>query len=127
MADKRKSGGKKGKGQAARRAGPPSRPIVNSKQMQQMTAIDATQMRQCLLCEKPTRSRGVFVPEDPEVLGMGEPEVGRTRTVMYPLCEHCHEMPDFPQQAEAKILAEIGRGAVPPPERASGWVKRRTN
>jgi hypothetical protein len=125
--DKRKNKTKRSKGATLRPAAPPSKPLLNPLQMRQMAAIDASQLKPCLLCGQLTHSGGVFVPEDPQVLGMGNPEEGRTRTVMYPLCERCQELSGAAEQAEAKILAEINRGEVPPPEKASEWIRRRSN
>lgn len=54
----------------------------------------------CCLCSEPTRNRGVFIPDDPKASQIGEPPKGKTRIVIYPLCD------GHPQGAETSEAVE---------------------
>ena len=41
----------------------------------------------CCLCGQPTGNRGVFIPKDPKASHLGAPPKGKTRTVIYALCD----------------------------------------
>lgn len=56
----------------------------------------------CILCQRPTRNRGVFIPDKPNALslklGAGLVPANRERIVLYALCDR-HEF--CPETAEA--------------------------
>ena len=46
--------------------------------------------RPCVLCDKLTMNRGVFVPEDPQAFGAPD---GGEGAFIYPLCLECRTLP----------------------------------
>lgn len=57
----------------------------------------------CILCGEPTRNRGVFMPNDPSSSHLGTPPAGKTRTVIYALCEKHPQSSTTSQAVELAI------------------------
>lgn len=61
----------------------------------------------CRLCSAGFTRVGVFVPTDADLARrLGQPE-GKTRYVLYGLCDRCHALPDHNERIEAAILDRI--------------------
>lgn len=60
----------------------------------------------CVLCGHSTRHRGVFMPKTPADSLLGTPLTGKTRMVIYGLCEK-HHQDDATAQAVEDVLEKI--------------------
>lgn len=60
---------------------------TNQNQIDRAIEKSMQQDRPCILCGEATRNRGVFIPNDPEQSHLGSPPAGKTRTVIYALCD----------------------------------------
>jgi hypothetical protein len=60
--------------------------------------------RRCLLCEKPVRWRGCFLPREPRLWGGPPVRPGTIRGMFYGLCRRCYRRPDKAEAVEDKIL-----------------------
>ena len=61
---------------------------------------------ECTLCGRPPAYVGLFFPDDPQKYGA---PAGKTRVVVYGLCETCNSRPGVADEAEAKILRDLTR------------------
>ncbi|MBA7540849.1 hypothetical protein ES705_33152 [subsurface metagenome] len=64
------------------------------EEVQKLIRISQGRDLPCLLCEKGTRNRGMYFPDDPVAAGVGEPPTGKVRCIVYPLCEN-HVRDDY--------------------------------
>ena len=60
----------------------------------------------CLLCGRPPRYNGVFIPKPHARLRFAVPP-GKTRLFRYSLCRRCHRKRGVGQLVEAKLLADL--------------------
>jgi hypothetical protein len=65
----------------------------------------------CLLCGRPPRYNGIFVPKPPARFRFGTPP-GKTRLFRYSLCRRCHRKRGVGQRVEAKLLADLAELAA---------------
>lgn len=59
----------------------------NQNQIDRAVEKSMQQDMPCILCGETTRNRGVFIPDDPRQSHLGSPPAGKTRTVIYALCD----------------------------------------
>lgn len=61
-------------------------------------------VRECVLCKNPAHLLGVYKPGDPKTV---QAPAGKTRLIIYGLCEGCAQQPDSAVRVEEKILSDI--------------------
>ncbi len=82
--------------------------------LQMHAAVEAsrTDKLPCMVCHRPTYNRGVYVPADPEAVGLGKPQEGKMRFFVYAICRRCNRIPNV----AGLVQYEIEAGGEPAPE-----------
>lgn len=80
------------------------------EQIKEMLQESMKQEMDCCLCRKHADVRSVFIPESGFSEKLGAPK-GKTRVIVYPICESCAQDPFAKLKAEDWLLkqAAIGR------------------
>lgn len=61
----------------------------------------------CTLCRRRTVNVGAFFPYDSQKYGA---QPGKTRVLIYRLCDSCHDLPDWSERVDDVILKDLAVG-----------------
>ena len=86
--------------------------IAGSEKFAELLRISQDHDEPCILCGRPTRGRGIFSPDTPELYGP-RPKEGKQRCIMYPRCEG-HERQQVNHIIELMIQEAARRDGVAP-------------
>ena len=83
--------------------------MTNEKKIADALVRSTTTPMGCCLCERPTYSRGIFIPNVSADFGAAK---GKQRVIVYPLCER-HEMTaETHARIEGLIIGKLTVGEV---------------